>query len=114
MTDPFDEFAPDEELEASAEDAELRDIEARIKKLKKRPGSGQGRHFARGIALATTMGFVVAGCLLAGMMLGEYLKKETGSEFLQLAGILFGLAAAAFSGSKLLRPFLRPEESDGP
>lgn len=106
--DSFDDFEGEED-DLSQEESGLRDLEARLEKFRKPKSSGNGQ-FARGLALVTSMGFVLAGCLIAGLLLGEWAADRTGHQIFQLLGILMGLGAAAFSGSKLMRPFLKSDE----
>lgn len=105
----FEDLPDETELALSQDESELRDLEARLAKFKK-PKDGSNRTFVKGIALVTSMGFVLAGCLIAGLLLGEWAAEKTGSEIFQLLGILLGLAAAAVSGSKLMSPFLKSDE----
>ncbi len=87
------------------DDASLRDLQSRIEKLKKPP---QGNVlFARGVAMVTSFGFILAGCLVGGYFLGDYFAKRFGYELFQLGGLLLGLAAAVAALSKLMRPFLQ-------
>lgn len=107
--DSYDDPDDGVEHQFSKEESELRELEARLEKFRK-PQSAGNRQFARGLALVTSMGFVLAGCLIAGLLLGEWAAEQTGHKIFQLLGILMGLAAAAVSGSKLMRPFLKNDE----
>lgn len=105
------EGLPDEtEHELSQDEAELRELEARLQKFKKPKSNSSNRTFARGIALVTSMGFILAGCLIAGLLVGEWAVERTGYQIFQLLGLLLGLVAAIFSGAKLMKPFLKSDE----
>ncbi len=93
------------EPELVSDDAGLGDLESRIQKLKKPP---QGNAlYARGVALVTSFGFILAGCLVGGYFLGDALAKRFGHELFLLVGLVAGLAAAVVALSKLMRPFLQ-------
>lgn len=107
----MDDF--DDDLDAELEvidqsEAALAQLEERIEKLQE-PNRGGNKQFARGIALVVSLGFVLAGCLIAGLMLGEYLVKQTGNQIFQLLGVFVGLAAALVSGSKLMKPLMKSD-----
>lgn len=87
-----------------AEENDLRDLESRIAKL--RPENGGNKTFARGVALVTSLGFILAGCLAVGFYIGHYFALRTGLPALQVVGLAVGLAAAVFALVKLMRPFL--------
>ncbi len=92
-----------------AEEAELRDLESRISKLRE-PEGGGNTTFARGVSLVASMGFVLAGCLFAGLYLGDYLVLKFGMSWLRLAGLGLGLVTALFAVVKLMRPFLQAQD----
>lgn len=87
------------------EEAGLRDLESRIEKLKEPPRGNT--LYARGVALVTSFGFILAGCLIGGYFLGDYFAQRFGYELFKLGGLLLGLAAAVAALSKLMRPFLQ-------
>ena len=64
---------------------------------------------ARGLALVASLGFVLGGCLIAGLLIGEYLVDKTGYRIFQLLGVLFGLVTAGFAGAKLMKPLMKSE-----
>ena len=99
---PGEEFLDESEIG-------LRKLEGRLEKLRT-PPSGGNKQFARGIALVASLGFVLAGCLLLGLMIGEYLVLRTGYQIFQLLGVLFGLLTALFAGSKLMKPLMKSED----
>ena len=98
--DPID---PGPEL--VSEEAGLRELESRIEKLKA-PQRGNAL-YARGVAMVTSFGFILAGCLVGGYFLGDYFAKRFGHELFLLGGLVLGLAAAIAALSKLMRPFLQ-------
>lgn len=100
-----DEDPIDPGAELVSEETELRELEARIDKLKDPPKGNQ--LFAKGVALVTSFGFILAGCLLGGYFLGDYFAKRYDQELFLLGGLLLGLAAAVAALSKLMRPFLQ-------
>lgn len=104
MTKPdLDDASTLEVAPLDQEDVELRLLQSRIDGLK---GQAQGSPvFARGIALATSMGFVLAGCLMVGFWGGHVLAEKTGYKALEVLGLLVGLGVAVISLSKMLRPF---------
>lgn len=99
----------DEDKLLAESDAALTQLEGRLKKAREPEGSGD-RQFARGLALVASLGFVLAGCLIAGLLFGEYLVEQTGYRIFQLLGILFGLVTAFFAGAKLMKPLMKSEE----
>lgn len=96
--------------ERVSDEARLRELEERLEKLKE-PVGGQSKTVVRGIGLVTSMGAVLAGCLLAGLYGGQYLAERTGQPAVQVVGLVLGLAAALFAVGKLMGPFLRSERS---
>ena len=94
---------------AEAEEASLRELESRLGKLKE-PSGGASKTYAKGVSLVTSMGFVLAGCTVGGLYLGDYLAKKFAMPSLQVAGLVLGLAAALFAVVKLMGPFLRSPE----
>jgi MFS family permease len=106
-----DEQVPqtEEEKLLSASEADLRELEDRLDKAREPEGSGN-KQFARGLALVASLGFVLAGCLIAGLMVGEYLVDKTGYRIFQLLGALFGLFTAFFAGAKLMKPLMKSED----
>lgn len=104
------EFDDEPVVEATpTEESELRDLESRISKLKE-PEGGGNTTFARGVSLVASMGFVLAGCLFAGLYLGDYLVLKFGMPSLRLAGLGLGLVTALFAVVKLMRPFLQAQD----
>lgn len=99
---PAEEFLDESEIG-------LRKLEGRLQELRT-PAGGGNKQFARGIALVASLGFVLAGCLIAGLMLGDYLVLRTGHQIFQLLGVLFGLLTALFAGSKLMKPLMKSED----
>lgn len=107
MTEPFeDDF--ETVSENVRDESDLRDLESRIDRLKQ--PSGGDRVFVKGVALATSMGFVLAGCLGAGFFAGDYLSKRFDQPILLMLGILLGLVVAFVAVSKLIAPFLSNDE----
>lgn len=106
LDDDDDFLDPDPGL--ATDEAGLRDLESRIEKLKQ-PQQGQAL-FAKGVALVTSIGFVLAGCLAGGFFLGNYLTVRTGSQVFTILGVVLGLAAAATAVFKLMGPFLKSSE----
>jgi hypothetical protein len=98
-----------EEEHLAASEAELRRLEGRLESLRE-PQRGQNKQFAKGVALVASLGFVLAGCLLGGLMLGDYLVQRTGHQIFQLVGVLLGLFTALFAGAKLMKPLMKSEE----
>lgn len=108
MQDPTvedDDLGP-REVSTLEEEKQLRELQARIEKLKDPPGGGN-KTFARGVSLVTSMGFVVAGCTVSGLYLGRYLAEYFAMPTLQLLGLGAGLMAALFAVIKLMKPFLQ-------
>ncbi|MFA5508599.1 MAG: hypothetical protein WC314_07035 [Vulcanimicrobiota bacterium] len=97
----------DEKLLEDSE-ADLQQLEDRLQKVKE-PGSKGDKNFARGLALVASLGFVLAGCLIAGLLIGEYLVDQTGYRIFQLLGVLLGLVTAGFAGAKLMKPLMKSE-----
>lgn len=93
----------------SAEEADLRDLESRLDRLKP-PAHVGNALYARGVALVTSMGFVLAGCLAAGFFLGQAVANKTGQPIFTALGTVAGLAAALFAVAKLMAPFLKSSE----
>ena len=89
-------------------DPELERLEAKIKDLKK--PNNPNRKFARGLALVTTLGFLVVGCILAGYYVGTYLEAKYESRFLLVACLLGGIFAGAYSGFRTMQPLLENDE----
>lgn len=98
----------DEERLLAESEAGLQELEGRLKKAKV-PESAGDKTFARGLALVASLGFVLAGCLIAGLLIGEYLVDKTGYRIFQLLGVLFGLVTAGFAGAKLMKPLMKSE-----
>ena len=99
----------DEERDLARSEAGLRDLEGRLERLKEPQSSSNGQ-FAKGLALVASFGFILAGCLIAGLLLGEYLVDKTGYRIFQLLGALFGLVTALFAGAKLMKPLMNSKE----
>jgi hypothetical protein len=106
-----DDLAPQtqEEVLLADSEASLQELEGRLSKLREPEGSGN-KQFARGLALVASLGFVLAGCLIAGLMIGDYLVDKTGHRIFQLLGALFGLVTALFAGAKLMKPLMKSED----
>lgn len=104
--DMDDPSVPEEAVDES--EVELQRLEQRLERLKEPRKTGD-KQFARGLALVASFGFVLAGCLIGGLMLGEYLVKQTGQELFQLVGVILGLGTALFAGAKLLGPLMKSE-----
>ena len=106
-----DEQVPqtEEEKLLAESEADLQELEGRLSKLREPENSG-GKQFARGLALVASLGFVLAGCLIAGLMIGEFLVDKTGYRIFQLLGALFGLVTAFFAGTKLMKPLMKSED----
>ena len=106
----------DEHAPQSEEEKLLADSEGELQKLEGRLGNARqpettgNKQFARGLALVASLGFVLAGCLIAGLMMGEYLVDKTGYRIFQLLGVLFGLATALFAGAKLMKPLMKSDD----
>lgn len=92
----------------SLDDPELRDIQERISRLKPTPSGSP--LFARGVALATSMGFVLAGCLVGGFFLGHIVAERTGYKMFDVLGLVLGLVLALVALTKMLRPFLKNQD----
>lgn len=90
-------------------DPDLDRLESRINDLKK-PGN-PNRKFARGLALVTTLGFLVVGCILAGYYLGTYLEAKYDSRLYMVVCLLGGILAGAYSGYRTMQPLLENDES---
>lgn len=99
---PAEEFLDESEIG-------LRKLEGRLEQLRTPPGGGN-KQFARGIALVASLGFVLAGCLIAGLLIGDYLVQQTGHKIFQLLGVLLGLVTALFAGAKLMKPLMKSED----
>lgn len=99
----------DEELELRETDVKLAELEGRIERLKGPEHKGN-RQFAQGVALVLSMGFVIVGCLFAGLLLGDYLVERTGYKVFQLVGLVTGLGTALFAGVKLMKPLMKSNE----
>ena len=107
-SDQFDdELDMAEEILDESEQA-LQRLESRLDQVRE-PKKKGNKQFARGIALVLSLGFVLAGCLIAGLTAGEYLAQRTGYPIFQLLGALFGLLIAFVSGAKLLKPIMNSE-----
>jgi len=98
-----------EEEKLARSEADLQRLEGRLESLRE-PEGGGNRQFARGVGLVASLGFVLAGCLYGGLLLGDYLVLKTGYPFFQLGGVLLGLVTALFAGVKLLKPLMGPSE----
>jgi len=90
-------------------EVDLQDLEGRLDKFRK-PQDSSNRRFAQGVALVASLGFVLAGCLIAGILLGDYLWQQTGFRGFQLIGALFGLITAFFAGGKLMKPLMKSDD----
>lgn len=104
------ELEDDFPLAAGSDDEDLRDLEARLEKLKSPDAGGGNKTFARGVALATSMGFVLAGCIGSGAFAGNYFAQRWGNQAFSIIGICLGLAAAVLACVKLLKPFMQSED----
>lgn len=63
----------------------------------------------------TGIGWYFATCLVLGVLLGRWVDARTGLEPLfTLAGILLGLALAAYGGIRMLLRFMRRFEAEAP
>jgi hypothetical protein len=94
--------------ELVSEEAGLRELESRLDKLKQ--PAGGNTLFARGVGLVTSLGFVLAGCIVGGMYLGNLMAVRFDNQLFTILGVLLGLAAAITASVKLLKPFLKSEE----
>lgn len=108
MPDLYDNDDFEVDSETVREESELRDLESRIERLQQ-PTQGD-RVFVKGVALATSMGFVLAGCLGGGFFAGDYLSKRFDQPIFLMLGILLGLVVAFVAVSKLIAPFLSSDE----
>lgn len=97
-----------EEAQLAQSEAELQALEDRLVKIKG-PASKGDKQFARGLALVASFGFVLAGCLVGGLMIGDYLVAESGHKIFRLVGLFLGLFTALFAGVKLMKPLMRSE-----
>ena len=104
-----DEFDEEEIEELDQSEVELQALEARIEKVRG-PAKGGNRKFAQGVALVTSLGFVVAVFLYGGVRFGDYLALRTGSDSYKLLGVMSGLMMALFSAVKLMRPLLKSDD----
>lgn len=104
MTEPDSDSASTLEVAPlDPDDVDLRVLQSRIESLK---DSAKGNQtFTRGVALATSMGFVLAGCLVVGFFGGHFFAEKTGYKAFEIFGLLAGLAVAIISLAKMLRPF---------
>ena len=103
----FDE--EDEAEDLSAEEERLGKLEDRIENLKN-PEKRNQALYAKGVGLVLSFGFVLAGCLVAGLLLGDFLVEKTGSPSFKILGIFLGLVVALVAGAKLMGPFLKSDE----
>ncbi len=93
-------------LGLSREEEQLRELEGRLAKFRPEADRVNRKQYATGVALVLSFGFVLAGCLVGGILLGDYLMAQTGVVAYRVGGILLGLVAAGFAGLKLLKPLL--------
>ena len=97
-----------EEAQLAQSEAELQALEERLDKIKG-PVSKGDKQFARGLALVASFGFVLAGCLVGGLMFGDYLVAESGHKIFRLVGLFLGLFTALFAGVKLMKPLMKSD-----
>ena len=109
MNDEFDDLFEEPGVELSSDELELRELEDRLGKFKG-PSRESQKIYAKGVGLVMSFGFVLAGCLIGGLFLGDYMVQRTGHEIFKVAGILFGLLVAGFAGVKLMGPFLKSDD----
>ena len=111
MSHEFSGFDPEdeEEVDLRAEERQLLDLEEKISRLKGPKKSGNAL-YAKGVGLVLSFGLVMAGCLMAGLFLGDYLAGVTGVPAFKLVGIILGLLVALSAAWKLMQPFLKSDE----
>lgn len=97
-----------EDRELASSEARLQELEGRIQAVK--GPQGGNKQFARGLALVASMGFVLAGCLIAGVWIGDFIVLKTGNKNLQVLGVLIGLFTAFYAGAKLLKPLMKSDD----
>mgnify|MGYP001189125460 CR=1 FL=1 len=104
----MDEFDVETEADLGlrSDEKTLEKLEGRIARLKEPERKGSSL-YAKGIGLVLSFGFVMAGCLIAGVYLGDYLALKAGIPVLKLVGIVIGLVVALTAAVKLLQPFLK-------
>jgi hypothetical protein len=105
----FDDDPLEDSPQLASDESDLRDLEQRIARLQT-PEGGGNVVFAKGVALATSMGFVVAGCLAAGFFLGDYAAARLKQPLIVIPGILLGLVTAIFAVTKLIKPLMKSGE----
>lgn len=99
----------EEEIDLRPEERELQQLEEKITRLKGPEQKGQAL-YAKGVGLVLSFGLVMAGCLMAGLFLGDYLAGVTGVPAFKLVGIVLGLLVALSAAWKLMQPFLKSDE----
>lgn len=105
--DGFEGNGEDEaELGLRSEEKALEKLEGRIARLKEPERKGNAL-YAKGVGLVLSFGFVMAGCLIAGVYLGDYLALKAGVPALKIVGIVLGLVVALSAAAKLMQPFLK-------
>ena len=103
-------------ISSSEESDDLAEHERKLQRLEQRIGDLKGPKkrnqalYAKGIGLVLSFGFVLAGCLIAGLFLGDFMVQQTGYPILKVVGILIGLVVALLAGVKLMGPFLKSDE----
>ena len=107
--DAFDDDFAEEVQELDQGELELEKLESRLEKVRE-PKRGGNKKFAQGVALVMSLGFVVAGCLYGGVILGDYFTARTGSDSYKTLGLITGLMLALFSAVKLLQPLMKSED----
>ena len=111
MSHEFSGFDPEdeEEIELRAEEKQLLELEGKISRLKGPQKRGNAL-YAKGVAMVLSFGLVMAGCLMAGLFLGDYLAGVTGIPVFKLLGIVLGLVVALSAAWKLMQPFLKSDD----
>lgn len=109
MDQEFGDLFEDPQVELNSDELALQELEERLGKFKG-PTRESQKLYAKGVGLVMSFGFVVAGCLIGGLFLGDYLVAKTGQETYKILGVFLGLLVAAFAGAKLLAPFMRSDD----
>lgn len=105
--DREDEEEP--ELDLRPEEKALERLESKIERLKEPERKGNAV-YAKGVGLVLSFGFIMAGCLMAGVYIGDWLAVKVGVPAVKLVGIVLGLVVALGAALKLLQPFLKSHE----
>lgn len=98
-----------DEVDLRGEEQELQRLESTITRLKGPEKKGQAL-YAKGVGLVLSFGFIMAGCLMAGLYLGDFLALKAGVPALKIVGIVLGLVVALVAAAKLMQPFLKSDE----